>query len=151
MISVIIPVYNSEKTIEKSLISIKNQTWSGDFEILIVNDGSTDKSAEIIQNYQQKNPEQNITLIHQENVGVSRARNAALKIAKGDFIAFLDSDDEWLPQKTERQVQFLKDENLQIDFLTSLWNEKKVSFPYSVNNHNLVEINLKKLFLKITG
>ena len=151
MISVIIPVYNSEKTIEKSLISIKNQTWSGDFEILIVNDGSTDKSAEIIQNYQQKNPEQNITLIHQENVGVSRARNAALKIAKGDFIAFLDSDDEWLPQKTERQVQFLKDENLQIDFLTSLWNEKKVSFPYSVNNHNLVEINLKKLLLKITG
>lgn len=133
------------------MISIKNQTWSGDFEILIVNDGSTDKSAEIIQHYQQKNPEQNITLIHQENVGVSRARNAALQIAKGDFIAFLDSDDEWLPQKTERQVQFLKDENLKIDFLTSLWNEKKVSFPYSVNDNNLVEINLKKLLLKITG
>lgn len=151
MISVIIPVYNAEKSIEKSLISIKNQTWNGDFEILIVNDGSTDKSVEIIQNYQQQNPDQNITLIHQENGGVSTARNAAMKIAKGKFIAFLDSDDEWLPQKTERQLQFLEHENLKINFLTSLWNEEKISFPYSVDENKLVEISLKKLLLKITG
>lgn len=151
MISVIIPVYNAEKSIEKSLISIKNQTWNGDFEILVVNDGSTDKSAEIIQNYQQRNPSQNIILIQQENGGVSKARNAALKIAKGDFIAFLDSDDEWLPQKIESQIQFLEDEKLGIDFLTSLWNEEKVSRPYSLKENNLVEITLKKLLLKITG
>lgn len=151
MISVIIPVYNAEKSIEKSLISIKNQTWNGDFEILIVNDGSTDKSVEIIQNYQQQNPDQNITLIHQKNGGVSLARNTAMKIANGKFIAFLDSDDEWLPQKTEKQIQFFEDKNLKIDFLTSLWNEEKISFPYSADENKLVEISLIKLLLKITG
>ena len=151
MISVIIPVYNAEKSIEKSLISIKNQTWNGVFEITIVNDGSTDKSVEIIEKYQRKNPDQNITLIHQKNGGVSKARNAALKIAKGEFIALLDSDDEWLPKKTEHQLKFLHDENLEIDFISSLWNEEEVSFPYSFNENNLVEITLKKLLLKITG
>ncbi len=151
MISVIIPVYNAEKSIEKSLISIKNQTWNGVFEITIVNDGSTDKSAEIIEKYQQKNPDQIITLIHQENGGVSKARNAAMKIAKGEFIALLDSDDEWLPKKTEHQLKFLHDENLEIDFISSLWNEEEVSFPYSIDENNLVEITLNKLLLKITG
>ena len=67
MISVIIPVYNAEKSIEKSLNSIKNQTWKGDFEIIIVNDGSTDASVNIINNYNQNHPEQNIIVLHQEN------------------------------------------------------------------------------------
>lgn len=136
---------------EKSLISIKNQTWKDDFEILIVNDGSSDKSVQIIEDFKEKNPSQNIILIHQENGGVSKARNAAMKMAKGEFIALLDSDDEWLPEKTDKQMKFLQDENLNIDFITSLWNEEKVMFPYSMNEHNLVEISLKKLLLKITG
>ena len=83
MISVIIPVYNAEKWLEKSLDSIKNQTWKGEFEIIIVNDGSTDESAVIIDHYQQKNPDQNITVINQENGGVSKARNTAMKMVKG--------------------------------------------------------------------
>ena len=60
MISVIIPVYNAEKSIEKSLISIKNQTWEGVFEIILVNDGSSDRSKTIIENYQQNHQDQNI-------------------------------------------------------------------------------------------
>ena len=152
MISVIIPVYNAEKWLEKSLDSIKNQTWKGEFEIIIVNDGSTDESAVIIDHYRQKNPDQNITVINQENGGVSKARNTAMKMVKGDFIAFLDSDDEWLPEKTDQQMKFLKDKNLNIDFITSLWNEEKVSFPYQINSENhLVNITLNKLLLKITG
>lgn len=152
MISVIIPVYNAEKSIEKSLNSIKNQTWNGEFEIIIVDDGSTDQSRNIIESFIQKNPNLNITLISQENGGVSKARNSGLKISTGEFIALLDSDDEWLPEKTATQMNILTDEHHEIDFLTSLWNDEKISFPYRISSENkLVEITLKKLLLKVTG
>ena len=150
MISVIIPVYNAEKSIEKSLISIKNQTWEGVFEIILVNDGSSDRSKTIIENYQQNHQDQNIILINQENRGVSKARNAAMKIAQGDYIALLDSDDEWLPEKTEKQMKFLENQN--IDFISSLWNNENITFPYKLQPENkLVKITLKKLLFKITG
>ena len=150
MISVIIPVYNAEKSIEKSLISIKNQTWEGVFEIILVNDGSSDRSKTIIENYQQNHQDQNIILINQENRGVSKARNAAMKIAQGDYIALLDSDDEWLPEKTEKQMKFLENQN--IAFITSLWNNENITFPYKLHPPNkLVKITLKKLLIKITG
>ena len=150
MISVIIPVYNAEKSLEKSLISIKNQTWEGVFEIILVNDGSSDRSKTIIENYQQNHQDQNIILINQENSGVSKARNAAMKIAQGDYIALLDSDDEWLPEKTEKQMKFLENQN--IDFITSLWNNENITFPYKLHPPNkLVKITLKKLLFKITG
>ena len=150
MISVIIPVYNAEKSIEKSLISIKNQTWEGFFEIILVNDGSSDRSKSIIENYQQNHQDQNIILINQENRGVSKARNAAMKIAQGDYIALLDSDDEWLPEKTEKQMKFLVNQN--IDFISSLWNSENITFPYKLQPENkLVKITLKKLLFKITG
>lgn len=148
MISVIIPVYNSEKTIENSLISIKNQTWNGDFEILVVNDGSTDKSVEIIQKYQQKNPEQNITLIHQQNGGVSSARNAGLKIAMGDFIALLDSDDEWYPNKTQHQMTILKNKDLLIDFLSCRRKYHEILYPYHVDQNNLAAVSFRKLMIR---
>lgn len=152
MISVIIPFFNAEKTIEKSLISIKNQTWKGDFEIILVNDGSTDSSEEIIRQYKSKKTNQNIIILRQENGGVSKARNAGLKIATGEFIAFLDADDEWMPEKTVLQMRILGDNNLNVDFITSLWNNEKVSFPYQINpENNLVEITLNKLLLKVTG
>jgi glycosyltransferase involved in cell wall biosynthesis len=152
VISVIIPVYNAEKSIEKSLISIKNQTWKGDFEIIVVNDGSTDQSEEIIKEFKAKNSNQNVILINQKNGGVSKARNAAMKIAKGDYFAFLDADDEWLPEKTLIQMRVLGENTLNIDFVTSLWNDEKVSFPYQISPENgLVEITLNKLLLKITG
>lgn len=151
VISVIIPVYNAEESIEKCLDSIKKQTWKGEFEIIVINDGSTDRSGEILENYRQKNPEMPIQLIHQENRGVSKARNAGLKIAKGDYIALLDSDDEWLPEKTEKQMKYLVNQNFRVDFITSLWNDEKVSFPYAIGGNGLVAINLNKLLFKVTG
>ena len=125
VISVIIPVYNAEESIEKCLDSIKNQTWKGEFEIIVINDGSADRSGEILENYRKKNPEMPIQLINQENGGVSKARNTGLKIAKGDYIALLDSDDEWLPEKTEKQMKYLVNQNFGVDFLASLWNDDK--------------------------
>ena len=87
MISVIIPLYNAENSIEKALNSIKTQTWKGDFEIIIVNDGSTDTSREVVENYMKDNPQLDILLINQDNSGVSKARHRGLELAEGEYIA----------------------------------------------------------------
>lgn len=92
MISVIIPLYNKEQIIEKSLKSVLSQDYD-DFEVVIVNDGSTDRSAEIVKRID----DSRIRLIEQENGGPSKARNTGVKNAKGDWIVFLDADDELLP------------------------------------------------------
>ncbi len=89
-ISVIVPVYNVEKYIRKCLDSIINQTFK-DIEIICVNDGSTDKSREILTEYQKK--DSRIKIIDKKNGGLSSARNAGLKAAQGKFISFIDSDD----------------------------------------------------------
>ena len=89
-VSVIVPVYNVEKYLDKCLNSLVNQTLK-DMEIIIVNDGSKDKSQEIINKYAKKY--KNIISIIKENGGVSEARNLGLKKASGEYIGFLDSDD----------------------------------------------------------
>lgn len=90
MISIIIPLYNKGEHITSALRSVLNQTYQ-DFEIIIVNDGSTDKSVEEVN----KIDDPRIRLINQPNAGVSAARNRGIKEAHGEFIAFLDADDEW--------------------------------------------------------
>lgn len=141
-------MYNAETSIVKVLDSIRNQTYKADYEIIIVNDGSTDSSFEIVQNYQKKFPELNINTIHQKNQGVSIARNVALKTAKGDWIALLDADDEWNPDKTERQMNFLLDESLSIDLLGTLRNNNPILWPYKPNDKNLAEVTFKKLLIR---
>jgi len=89
-ISVIVPVYNVEQYLEKCLDSIINQTFE-DIEIICVNDGSTDNSRKILEEY--KNKDNRIKIIDKENGGLSSARNAGMKIARGEFISFIDSDD----------------------------------------------------------
>lgn len=90
-ISVIIPVYNSEQYLEKCLLSIMNQTYS-DLEILCINDGSTDRSGEILSVLAQQ--DSRLQVITQENSGVSVARNRGLELATGEWVSFIDSDDE---------------------------------------------------------
>ena len=106
-ISVIIPMYNASETIVRVLNSVKNQTLKCDYEILVINDGSKDNSKEIVEKYISENSGSNIILIDQLNGGVSTARNAGLRASKGELIAFLDSDDEWFPDKLEKQKQIL--------------------------------------------
>lgn len=89
-ISIIIPVYNVEKYIKRCLESILAQTFK-DYEVILVDDGSTDKSSEICNEYALK--DSRIKVIHQKNSGASAARNAGLKIAGGEYIGFIDSDD----------------------------------------------------------
>lgn len=152
LVSVIIPMYNAGKTIIRTLDSVKNQKYTGDFEIIIVDDGSTDQSAELVKTYILENGNLDIRLIQQRNSGVSTARNVGMKEAHGNFIALLDADDEWLPEKTERQMKYFSDPDLKIDFLVSLWNNERLTFPYFIERKTgLVKISLKQLLLKITG
>lgn len=91
-ISVIIPVYNTQEFLRDCLDSVVNQTFY-DMEIICINDGSTDKSLEILYSYSQK--DKRIIIIDRENCGQGKARNDALRIAKGEYIVFIDSDD-WI-------------------------------------------------------
>jgi glycosyltransferase involved in cell wall biosynthesis len=148
MISVIIPMYNAEQSIVLTLESVKNQTFpQEEFEIIIVNDGSTDSSSSIVENYHKENPQMNITLLHQKNGGVSKARNTGLKIAKGNYIALLDADDEWHSSKTEKQIQYFENSGLEIDFLATARNNNKILFPYQIKN-KLAEITFNKLLIR---
>lgn len=100
-ISAIIPAYNSQDFILDAINSIKNQTHPVD-EIIIIDDGSTDNTQQIVENIRGE-----IKYLKQKNQGPSAARNAGIKIAKGDWIAFLDADDQWTIDKIEKQLTVL--------------------------------------------
>ncbi len=145
-ISVIIPVYNAESTVKIALDSVKNQTY-GAFEIIVINDGSTDGSESMILNYIKENPTLNILYIKQENGGVSSARNAGLRAASAPYIALLDADDEWLPQKTARQMEvFMK--NPLVDLLGTARNGNKILWPYFVKEDRLAAVTFRKLLIR---
>jgi len=101
-VSVIIPVYNRVNLIDRSINSVISQTYPIN-EIIVIDDGSNDGTYDLIKrNFPQ------VSLQYQENKGVSNARNIGIKLAKSKWIAFLDSDDEWLPKKVEEQINLLK-------------------------------------------
>lgn len=103
MISIVIPLYNKEQQIGNTLQSVLNQTFQ-DFEIVIVNDGSTDQSIAAVSAF----TDERILVIHQENQGVSVARNTGIKEARYDYIALLDADDDWKPDYLESQVNLIR-------------------------------------------
>ena len=106
--SIITPCYNGEAYIKETIESVVSQTYT-DWEMLIVDDGSTDRSADLIRLSAEK--DKRIRLLTQENRGSAAARNHGLKMAKGQYIALLDADDIWLPEFLEKQIQFMKDKN----------------------------------------
>lgn len=99
-VSVIIPTYNRGWTIGEAVDSVLAQDY-GDFELIVVDDGSTDNTPQVLDAYRGA-----IKVFRQENQGVSAARNRGINEASGRFIAFLDSDDLWLPKKLSRQIEF---------------------------------------------
>jgi glycosyltransferase involved in cell wall biosynthesis len=100
LVSVIIPVYNGDKYVEEALASVIAQTYPN-IEAIVVDDGSTDASAEIAERFE------GVTVIRKANGGVSSARNRGIEAASGDLLAFLDHDDVHHPDKTARQVAAL--------------------------------------------
>lgn len=102
-VSVIIPVYNSEVSVAETLRSVLAQTYK-DFEIIIVDDGCTDKSIEIYQQFD----DTRMQIVHQRNRGLAGARNTGIRHAQGEYLAFIDSDDLWLPEKLAKHVEHLE-------------------------------------------
>lgn len=103
-VSIIIPTFNRSALLKQALISCMEQTYQ-DFEVIIIDDGSTDDTKQMVEGLNSKK----ITYIYQENCGRSRARNKALTLAKGKYITFLDSDDLYLPNKLEVEVKALEE------------------------------------------
>ena len=116
MISVIIPTYNRLHLIDRAIKSVLNQSYKS-FEIIVIDDGSSDGTYDFIQR-----TFLDVLILKQLNKGVSSARNLGLKVAKGDWIAFLDSDDEWLRNKLELQVmEIKKSKNYLICHTNEIW------------------------------
>ncbi len=140
IVSIIIPVYNTSQFLSRSIESVLNQSF-GDFELILVDDGSTDGSGEICESYARRDCRVNV--LHQKNGGVSSARNSGLDYAKGDWIFFVDSDDEVLPDGLQVLVNLisndvdlvmggfveveLDDKTIEINTRTELYLPKKQS------------------------
>jgi glycosyltransferase involved in cell wall biosynthesis len=113
LVSVIIPTFNRAERCKRAVESVVNQSYAN-LEILVIDDGSTDNTKEVIDGIDER-----LRYIYQENAGVSAARNTGIKNTKGEFIAFLDSDDIWLPWKLELQINLLNsDKNIGM-----IWSE----------------------------
>ena len=122
MISVIIPVYNVENYLEECLKSVQTQTYTN-IEVILVNDGSTDKSKLICERYCKE--DRRFQLLNQENQGLSAARNNGVAASTGEFIAFVDSDDIILPNYLETLIHYMTDE---IDIVESRFTVSKEEF-----------------------
>lgn len=110
LVSVIVPVFNRSSTIRTALDSILKQTYR-DWEVLVVNDGSTDDTASVIETYASKDPRIRI-LRHGERKGAQAARNTGIRASQGKWVAFLDSDDQWLPDSLQLRLNLAKDKGL---------------------------------------
>ena len=147
-ISVIIQVYNSEKTIIKEVTSVLKQTYKGTVEIIVINDSSTDNTLSIMGKFKSYNPDINLLIINQSHGGVQMDRNAGLKIANGDLIVLIESDDEWMQENLEKQVNVLE-MNPILSFIGCLLNNAKLHYPIKVKD-DLINVTFRKLMLKIT-
>ena len=126
LFSVIIPTFNRAHTLTKCIESVLHQEFQ-DYELIIINDGSTDTTSELLENYK-NHPK--VKVIHQKNHGVSHARNRGIEIGQGDYIAFLDSDDFWHDNKLLKQSNYIKDNpETMILHCDEIWirNDKRVN------------------------
>lgn len=111
LVSVIVPVYNVKPYLHESIESVLNHTYKN-YELIIIDDGSTDGSELICDKYQKN--DKRIRVIHQNNKGLSGARNTGLDVMHGDVVAFLDSDDAFLPDFLQVMVQTMISDNVDI-------------------------------------
>ena len=132
LVSIITPCYNSEKFLDECISSVLNQTYQN-WEMLIVDDNSSDNSSILINSYSKKD-ERIKPLYLNDNIGAAMARNKAISKAKGKYLAFLDSDDVWLPKKLEIQTNFMKKNNYSFVFssYSVISDDEKPNYTISV-------------------
>ncbi|MEC4620509.1 glycosyltransferase family 2 protein [Bacillus paranthracis] len=143
-ISIIVPTYNASKFIEATVHSILNQTFQ-DWELIVIDDCSTDNTVRKLDEFR-KNDKRIRVKVLEENSGAAIARNTGINMARGRYIAFLDSDDLWLPQKLEKQLNFMKKNNIAFSFtgyeiITEAGEStgKIVHVPQKINYHGLLK------------
>ncbi len=112
LVSVIMPAYNAAPFIEEAISSVVNQTVT-DWELLVIDDGSCDGTPEIVTKLAENDPRISL-IINEENMGCAKTRNRGINIASGQYIAFLDSDDVWHPEKLERQIKKMQESGVEI-------------------------------------
>lgn len=116
LVSVIVPVYNAEKFIREAMDSVRAQTYEN-WELLLVEDGSSDGSVDVITGYIAETQEARIRLIRQpSNQGAARARNRGVREAAGRYITYLDADDLWMPEKLEHELRFMEEKDAAFAF-----------------------------------
>ena len=133
LVSIITPMFNSSKYIEETLKSVINQTYKN-WELFIIDDGSSDNCVELVNGF--KNFDDRIKLITNEiNQGAAKSRNIGIRKANGRYIAFLDSDDLWVPTKLEEQISFMSKNQLALSYSSY---EKIDEFGNHIKNINVV-------------
>lgn len=145
-VSVIMPAFNAGKTIESAILSVLSQTYR-DFELIIVNDCSTDDTEKIINKFKEKD-ERIVYIKNEQNSGVSYSRNNAIKYAKGKWIAFLDSDDIWIKDKLEKQINLAEKNSDAVLVYTASSFITANGEPYLYVLHAKEKINYKTLLKK---
>ncbi len=126
MVSIILPTYNRAASLPRAIGSILSQTYP-DYELLVIDDGSTDHTREVVEGYRDPRIRylRNDGPVH----GASRARNIGIQEARGEYIAFQDSDDVWLPDKLERQVRCLEETEADVVYCRMHWENSGVCVP----------------------
>lgn len=140
LVSIILSAYNSEKTIEKAVNSLLNQSYTN-LEILILDDGSTDKTKEICMNYTKKD-NRILFFSNNQNIGLTKSLNILAKLSKGEFIARQDADDISLPNRIEKQIRFLESYKLDATTTRSLVmqsNKKRPGYSFYIPNKLLIK------------
>jgi len=145
LVSIIMPAYNAERHISDSIESILAQSYTN-WELLITDDCSTDDTPKILQSLAQKD-ERIILLKNEHNSGPAVSRNKSIRNASGRFIAFLDSDDRWVPNKLEEQIAFMLENDFSFTY-TDYWitdsegnKQRERGIPERVDYHNLLKTN----------
>lgn len=139
LVTIIMPSYNASKYIQTSINSIQNQTYSN-WELIVVDDCSTDNTIEIVKKF---NDSRIRLYVNEKNSGAAISRNKALREAKGKWIAFLDSDDVWLPEKLEKQVRFMEENDYSFTYtdyriqLNGTWVPYINTAPNKVNKRKM--------------
>ncbi len=123
LVSIITPSYNAKEFISATIKSVQKQTYTN-WEHIIIDDASTDETTSIIEEYSKEDP-RIILIKNQHNNGAAYCRNQATEIAKGSYIAFLDSDDLWHPNKLEKQLDFMKSADNSVSFTSYLHIDEK--------------------------
>jgi teichuronic acid biosynthesis glycosyltransferase TuaG len=139
LISIIVPIYNAQAYLEETIMSVLNQTYKN-FELILVNHASTDNSDKIIKKYKEKDSRIRLITLDINKGGPAYPRNEGLKIANGEYIAFLDADDVWLENKLEKQLEFMLNNDVDIVHTLAYQIDENSNIVGEYNNQTVYKI-----------